>query len=148
MENIEEFYIGQKFYITYPIAAARWCHDNQLTINEIPAELHSYIKIVNELSPDGQIVEKEVEAKEYVRTFIIAEFLTVQKKKDNVRSERNNCLELYVDPIVSNPLRWNSLSQAEQQLYIDYRQYLLDFTNQEEWWEKRPLNFEDWKKQQ
>lgn len=48
-----------------------------------------------------------------------------------VRFERDIKLQYEVDPIVSNPLRWGSMSAEEQQSWADYRQALLDVPEQE-----------------
>jgi len=47
-----------------------------------------------------------------------------------VRAERDHILETEVDPIVSNPLRWGSLSDEQQLAFTVYRQNLLDITEQ------------------
>lgn len=64
-------------------------------------------------------------------------------QSDFVRSVRNEYLKKYVDGVVSNPLRWGNMTEEEKQSYISYRQYLLDFTNQDLWWEKQPKTFEE-----
>ena len=48
-----------------------------------------------------------------------------------VRYERDQKLEIEVDPIVSNPLRWGSLSDEQQLAFTVYRQNLLDIPEQE-----------------
>jgi hypothetical protein len=45
---------------------------------------------------------------------------------EEARNIRNSLLAENVDPIVSNPLRWNSLTEAKQQEWVDYRQALLE----------------------
>jgi len=47
-----------------------------------------------------------------------------------VRSERDYLLKTIVDPVVTNPLRWQELSEDKKQKYIDYRKHLLDITKQ------------------
>jgi len=47
-----------------------------------------------------------------------------------VRSQRNFILATEVDPMVSNPLRWNALSADQQQAWADYRIALLDVPQQ------------------
>lgn len=54
---------------------------------------------------------------------------TVDEVKNQVRQERNRKLEAEVDPVVSNPLRWNDLTLEQQQSYTDYRKALLDITD-------------------
>lgn len=38
------------------------------------------------------------------------------------------------------------LEDAQKQTYASYRQYLRDYTNSDEWWNKSPLTFEEWSK--
>lgn len=68
----------------------------------------------------------------------------VEKQKDDVRAVRNQYLETYVDT-KQLVMVWNSLTAEEQELYKDYRQYLLDYPQTEGWWEENPMDFEDWK---
>lgn len=68
----------------------------------------------------------------------------VEHKQNRVREIRNSYLAEYVDPVVSNPLRWADMTEEEKQRYADYRRYLLDFTTQENWWESTPKTFEQW----
>lgn len=69
-----------------------------------------------------------------------------QYKQNRVREIRNSYLEQFIDPVASNALRWADMSEEEKQIYIDYRRYLLDFTEQENWWESNPLTLEEWNK--
>ena len=47
-----------------------------------------------------------------------------------VRNRRDYLLMAEVDPIASNALRWASLTADQQQAWADYRQALLDITQQ------------------
>lgn len=49
---------------------------------------------------------------------------------DEVRNLRNFLLITQVDPIATNALRWAAMSDAERQAWSDYRQALLDITDQ------------------
>jgi len=49
------------------------------------------------------------------------------------RAERQLAFEHFVDPIVSNNLRWQSLTDAQRQTITDYRQQLLDISEQSGW---------------
>lgn len=74
----------------------------------------------------GEIFQKCVdgefgEIEEFVLPVVLQEDLD-----QYVRSARNELLETVVDPVVTNPLRWNALSAEKQQEWIDYRQALLD----------------------
>lgn len=66
-------------------------------------------------------------------------------KQDFVRSVRNEYLVKYVDGAVSNPLRWADMSQELKDMYTNYRLYLLDYTEQEDWWEQNPKTLDEWK---
>ena len=49
-----------------------------------------------------------------------------------LREERDFLLFSFVDPIVSNPLRWASFSDAKKAEWTTYRQALLDLPDQSE----------------
>lgn len=68
----------------------------------------------------------------------------IESEKARVRSIRDSYLVEFVDPVVSNPLRWADMSEEEKQKYANYRHYLLDFTTQENWWENTPKTLEEW----
>ena len=51
-------------------------------------------------------------------------------KSADIRGERNFLLSENVDRIISNPLRWASLLETEQNAWTQYRQDLLDITDQ------------------
>lgn len=65
-------------------------------------------------------------------------------KEQEVRVVRNSYLETYVDPY-QLVIRWGSLTEQEQTDLVNYRQYLLDYTAGESWWEQNPMDFETWK---
>ena len=48
----------------------------------------------------------------------------------SLRAQRNSKLALEVDPIVSNPLRWNELTEAKQTEWTQYRTDLLNLPEQ------------------
>lgn len=66
-------------------------------------------------------------------------------KQDYIRGIRNQYLVDYVDGAVSNPLRWADMSQELKDMYTNYRQYLLDYTNSENWWKNLPKTLEEWR---
>lgn len=39
------------------------------------------------------------------------------------------------------------MDEKDKQDIRDYRHYLLDYTETDKWWEKKPLSFTDWKNQ-
>ena len=55
---------------------------------------------------------------------------TDEQKTNDYRLHRNQLLVSDVDPIVTNPLRWNDLTAEKQQEWTDYRTALLDITDQ------------------
>ena len=69
---------------------------------------------------------------------------TVEELQAEVRAVRNSYLEKYVDP-KQLVMVWNSLTTEEQELYADYRQYLLDYPQTEGWYEQNPMTLDEWK---
>ena len=69
---------------------------------------------------------------------------TVEELQAEVRAVRNSYLETYVDP-KQLVMVWDSLSADDKKLYADYRQYLLDYTEIEEWYLSNPMTFDEWK---
>ena len=66
-------------------------------------------------------------------------------KQEAMRDLRNSYLVEFVDPVVSNPLRWSDMTDEEKQVYIGYRSYLLDYTEGRKWWKAAPKTLEEWK---
>lgn len=50
---------------------------------------------------------------------------------ESVRAQRDTILAAEVDPIATNPLRWNALTPEQQDALAAYRQALLDVPQQE-----------------
>ena len=66
--------------------------------------------------------------------------LPIEEKQARVRAVRNQYLadsDLYM--IVDFPI-----TEEQRNQYKAYRQYLRDYTAQDNWWEENPLGFEDW----
>ena len=62
-------------------------------------------------------------------------------KEDEVRAVRNSYLQatdIYM--LIDFPI-----SEEEKENYKTYRVYLRNYTEQEDWWEEKPLTYEDWK---
>ena len=92
---------------------------------------------------DEQEVEQDENGDWYVKGYLPVP--TTEEKAAKVRSKRNLYLEVYVDPIVSNPLRWVDLSEQEQQDIVNYRLYLLNIPEQPEFPDIEVLTFDEWK---
>lgn len=102
--------------------ASNWCNDNNATITEI--------------EPDKD-----------ARRFQIIKIpqSTEDEQKEIVRNIRNVYLETHVDPY-QLVLRWESLPNDEKESRKEYRNYLLNYTEEKTWWEHNPLTFEEWLK--
>ena len=57
--------------------------------------------------------------------------ITTEMIAINKRNIRNVELKRHVDTL--NPIRWNAMTQEQQQAWIDYRQALLDVPEQSGW---------------
>ena len=66
-------------------------------------------------------------------------------KEQEVRAVREQYFADYIDWYQSKPLLWEEMSEEEKQDIADYRKYLMDYTKEENWWEKNPLDWSEWK---
>lgn len=66
----------------------------------------------------------------------------IEQKKVVVRALRNQYLSETDKYMISD----FPVSKTEKADYKSYRQYLRDYTEQENWWENNPQSFEEWKK--
>lgn len=67
-----------------------------------------------------------------------------EEKEEEIRNIRNQYLEKYVDPY-QMVIRWNTLTEENQNNIINYRQYLLDYTtSSDKWFEQNPLTYNEW----
>lgn len=69
---------------------------------------------------------------------------TVEELQAEVRAVRNSYLEKYVDP-KQLVLVWEGMSVDERNIYSDYRRYLLDYTDNEDWYLSNPMTLDEWK---
>lgn len=65
---------------------------------------------------------------------------TEEEKREQVRGYRNWLLQ----STDFSQLDDVPLDDAEKAIYREYRQYLRDYTNGENWWEENPLEYKDW----
>lgn len=70
-----------------------------------------------------------------------------EQKISEVRAIRDNYLKIYVDDRARSPFMWDEVPEEEKALIGEYRKYLLDYTEQENWYERNPLTFEEWKEE-
>lgn len=92
---------------------------------------------------DRQEVEQDEYGNWYVKGYL--PIPTDEEKAEKVRAKRNLYLQIYVDPIVSNPLRWADMSEEEQQNIVNYRKYLLAIPEQPGFPNIEVLTFDEWK---
>lgn len=64
-----------------------------------------------------------------------------ETSKEEIRAER--------DELIQNSDKYMlvdfPITEEEREKWVAYRQYLRDYTKQENWWEESPKTFEDWK---
>ncbi len=83
--------------------------------------------------PDGSISNSELLSmigSDYAAHIPPTSEEIITQKAAEVRAERDRQLEQNVDPMVSNNLRWNELTEEQRTIWTDYRTALLDITNQ------------------
>ena len=98
-----------------------------------------FLKIILNLTTKAKITTK---SKKQIRQFKIVPIPdpTVEELQSRARSIRDNYLEK-TDKYV---LKDFPISEEEQNKYIEYHQYLRDFTKQENWWTVEIMTFEKW----
>lgn len=69
----------------------------------------------------------------------------LENKQKSVRAVREQYFTEYVDWYQEKPWLLEEMSEEEIVEIKEYREYLKDYTKEEYWWEKNPLNFEEWK---
>ena len=67
---------------------------------------------------------------------------TIEEKQAQVRSQRDYMLQKTDFTQLSDA----PLSEQEKALYVNYRQYLRDYTKLDNWYEQTPLGFNEWNK--
>lgn len=100
-------------------AARRWAREHNTTFDELMdmRDLPKrYFKIGEEYKP------------------------TVEEKKNSIRFIRNS----YLSKLDFTQLGDSPFSEEEKEQYRKYRQYLRNYTENENWWENLPLTFEQW----
>ena len=109
------FNIGDKLSKENYTQGAIWCNENNAMIEVI----------------DGEYV------------IVAIPEPTVEELQAEVRAVRNSYLEKYVDP-KQLVLVWEGLSVDERNIYSDYRRYLLDYTDNEDWYLSNPMTLDEY----
>lgn len=102
--------------------------DLEVDFNELDEEFVDFNAHPNDIVSWGPELYNRAIAGEFgaVAEFEVPADITGDAALELLRIERDNLLKSEVDPIVSNPLRWASITEAKQQEWADYRQALLD----------------------
>ena len=95
---------------------AEWCNQNQ---EYIITEDETHYRVIKKPEP------------------------TLEEKISEKKAERNDLLRTVVDPVVTNPLRWEELTEEMQAKYRAYRLYLLKLDKQEEFPDIEIKSFEE-----
>lgn len=86
-------------------------------------------------------VEQAYNGSWYVKGYAPAEpEPTEDEKKNIVRTIRNSYLQQYdFTQLPDAPF-----TEEKKVVYAEYRQYLRDYTNNENWWKQDPKTFDEW----
>jgi hypothetical protein len=114
----------------------RWANRTQTSIdlevdfNEFDEEYVDFNAHPNDIVSWGPELFNRAVAGEFgpIAEFELPTDIVGEEAMENLRSLRGDLLLTEVDPIVSNPLRWNDLTEEKQQEWANYRQALLDIT--------------------
>lgn len=69
---------------------------------------------------------------------------TTEELQVRVRQVRDFYLIQYVDNRAKSPFQWDEVSEEEKAVIGEYRMYLLDYTETENWWLQNPLTYDEW----
>lgn len=102
--------------------------DLEVDFDEIDEEYVFFNADPNDIVSWGPELYNRAVAGEFgaVAEFEVPADITGEDALTMIREKRDMLLSSEVDPIVSNPLRWASMTEAKQQEWADYRQALLD----------------------
>ena len=100
----------------------------EVDFNELDEEYVDFCAHPDDIVSWGPELYNRAVAGEFgpVAEFEIPADITGEDALNLIRLDRDKLLKKEVDPIVSNPLRWASMTEAKQQEWADYRQALLD----------------------
>ena len=85
--------------------------------------------MATKISVDGKVIE--LIGEEEANLLAEEALIRAEIKTKAIRRERDALLSSVVDPIVTNPLRWEELSAEDQEKIRVYRRALLDVPQQE-----------------
>lgn len=119
-ENKKKFEKAESLHKEYE-TVANWCNESGKYHIE---EADGYYKVVENPKP------------------------TEEEKEARARATRDAYLVEYVDPYVTNPLRWADLSEEEQTNITNYRTYLLNVPQEDGFPDNKILTYEEWKNAQ
>lgn len=109
-------------------AARKWAKENNATFDEL--------------------MDKRDLPKRYfqINEIVIPEPLppTKEELQAQVRWVRDMYLVDYVDNRAKSPFQWAEVSEEEKVIIGNYRRYLLDYTDTENWWLQNPLTYDEW----
>ena len=102
--------------------------DLEVNFDELDEEYVEFNAHPNDIVSWGPELYNRAVAGEFgeITEFEIPADVTGDDAVAELRRIRNSLLITEVDPIVSNPLRWASMTETKQQEWADYRQALLD----------------------
>ena len=107
------------------------------------SDIDSKFFMMNFDNIEEDINHNSTDYEQYDGEYLLKSEIPQSKKEDDVRNIRNQYLEIYVDPY-QLVLRWNTLSEEQQNSIAAYREYLLNYTEIEYWWKQFPLTYDEW----
>lgn len=69
---------------------------------------------------------------------------TTEELQAQVRQLRDAFLVQFVDNRAKSPFQWAEVSEEEKAVIGEYRMYLLNYTESENWWLQNPLTYDEW----
>ena len=116
--------------------------DNKIiAISDTDSQFKFMVKDSVEIDEEHTTADYTMVGSEYV---LNDDEKAIELKKEQVRAVRNDYLETTDKYMIAD----FPITDEEREDYRTYRQYLRDYTKQENWWDKAPLNFDELKEQE
>lgn len=121
--------------------AKHWCNENNAQLIELVERREE--KEVEE--PDILDNSKTNKVIKLYRYFQIQENPKYEPTEDELKSQVRMTRNMYLQQCDFTQLPDAPFTEEEKQKYAKYREYLREYTDQENWWLQNPLTFEEWK---
>ena len=121
--------------------AKYWCNENNAQLIELVERREE--KEIEE--PDVLDNSKTNKVMKLFRYFQIQENSKYEPTEDELKSQVRMIRNIYLQQCDFTQLTDAPFTEEEKAEYSEYRKYLRDYTEEENWWLQNPKTFDEWK---